>query len=331
MSEVGAATTERVLEEVTLEITNFEEEYEGETDKEKWEKVKEKVEMMGGRTSEEEEKEEDDDEYVVTTARVELVISDRAVREIGMSAFGGCVNLWKIKAPFLEEVKWQGLWSCRNLVEVVLPNVNTVKYGAFAWCPSLRKVTLPSARSIEPDTFEYCYDLRHITLHPDVEVRISAFITSLSLEILAASTNFEVDTGDWEDGDIDPTRETTRYLKWRNESDFARKEQMYTYMAMTELCNVDEDDPNAPPARAKPNDPISKFLVEKCMGDTGIGRHILSFFGETRGKGDLRGATKAELLAVGLDLKVLREENNHLNQDYWGVEVDENGDVLLIA
>ena len=36
MAAVGAATTERVLEEIELEITNFEEEYEGETIKEKW-------------------------------------------------------------------------------------------------------------------------------------------------------------------------------------------------------------------------------------------------------------------------------------------------------
>ena len=98
---------------------------------------------------------------------------------------------------------------------------------------------------------------------------------------------------------------------------------------MTKLCFVDEDDPNAPPARAEPNDPISKFLVEKCMGDTGIGRHILSFFGETRGKGDLRGATKAELLAVGLELKVLRNENNDRNQEHWGIKVDDNGEVIV--
>ena len=66
------------------------------------------------------------------------------------------------------------------------------------------------------------------------------------------------------------------------------------------------------------------------MGDTGIGRHILSFFGETRGKGDLRGATKDELLAVGLELKVLRKENNkhNWNQGYWGVRVHANGEVI---
>ena len=133
MAAVGAATTERVLEEVKLEIKNleeeyeiedFEEEFEGETIYEKWEKVKEVVGMMG-RTSEEEEKNKYG-VYVVTTARVELVISDPAVREIGEYAFpavreiveyafSGCVNLWKVKAPFVEEIG--SVWGCENLVE----------------------------------------------------------------------------------------------------------------------------------------------------------------------------------------------------------------------
>jgi hypothetical protein len=174
--------------------------------------------------------------------------------------------------------------------------------------------------------FAHCYDLRHITLHPDVEVDKCAFYPCLSLEVLATSTNFEIDTGDkTTGGSNDPTRGITRYLKWRNKSDAARKDRMYTYMAMIKLCFVDEDDPNAPPPRAKPNDPVAKFLAE--CGEEGIVRSILSFFGETRGKGDLRGATKAELLGVGLELKVLREENNTKNQEYWGVEVDHNGEV----
>ena len=113
MSEVVAATTERVLEEVELEIEDFENEYEGETDEEKWRKVKEKVEMMGGRTSEEEEKEWG--HYLVTTARVSLVISDRAVREIGYRAFSYCVNLWKVKAPFVEKVGGCTFNWCENL------------------------------------------------------------------------------------------------------------------------------------------------------------------------------------------------------------------------
>jgi hypothetical protein len=213
------------------------------------------------------------------------------------------------------------------LVEVVLPNVNTVKEYAFYSCPSLRKVALPSARSIGECAFHSCYDLRHITLHPDVEIDKQALAHCLSLEVLAASTNFEIDTGELAGGLNDPTRGITRYLKWRNESDFARKERMYTYMAMYKLCEHDEEDPNAPPPRAKPNDPIAKFFVE--CGEVGIARTILSFLGETRGKGDLRGATKDELRAVGLELKVLRKEFNNWNQSQWGVKVDDNGEVIV--
>ena len=325
MAAVVSATTGRVSEEVELEITNFEEEYEGDTIREKWDKVKEKVEKMR-RTSEEEEM-ENWGSYLVTTARVSLVVSDRAVREIGYSAFARSVNLLKIVAPFIKEVGPSVFQHCENLVEVVLPNVDMVNCYAFHSSSSLRKVALPIARSIGVHAFKDCYDLRHITLHPDVEVDKCAFLHCLSLEVLAASTNFEIDTGDKEQygPSIDPTRGITRYLKWRNKSDAARKDRMYTYMAMITLCEHDEDDPNAPPPRAKPNDPVAKFLAE--CGEEGIVRSILSFFGETRGKGDLRGATKAELLGVGLELKVLREENNTKNQEYWGVEVDHNGEV----
>ena len=333
MAEVGEATTERVLEEVELEIKNLEEYEEGTMSQtaygpeEKWEKVKEVVEMMGGRTSEEEEKDAHGD-YEVTTAWVHLEFSDRAVKEMGSHALRDCVNLWKIRAPFVEEVGTQAFSYCKNLVEAGLPNVITVNESAFEKCNGLCKVALPSARSIGVSAFRACYDLRHITLHPDVEVHRLAFLDCLSLEVLAASNNFEIDTGDISpsSGCNDPTRGITQYLKWRNESDAARKERMYTYMTMVKLCEHDEEDPKAPPPRAKPNDPIAKFLVE--CGEEGIVRTILSFFGETRGKGDLRGATKAELLAVGLDLKVLRKENNADNSRHWGVRVHANGEII---
>jgi hypothetical protein len=252
---------------------------------------------------------------------------------MGSHALRDCVNLWKIRAPFVEEVGGFAFSGCRNVVEVVLPNVNTVNWYAFYLCPSLRKVALPSARSIGVSAFHRCHDLRHITLHPDVEFDLRAFYRCFSLEVLAASTNFEIDTGDTshDDGSNDPTRGITRYLKWRNESDAARKERMYTYMTMVKLCETDEEDPLAPPPRAKPNDPIAKFLAE--CGEEGITRTVLSFFGETRGKGELRGAAKAELLGVGLELKVLRKEvnGNHTwgNQKHWGVQVDDNGEVVI--
>ena len=195
----------------------------------------------------------------------------------------------------------------------------------------MRKVAIPKARSIEEFAFKNCHNLRYLTLHPDVEIKHEAFSGCLSLEVLAASANFEIDTGDKAyNGRNDPTRGITRYLKWRNESDATRKECLYTFVTMFKLCETDEEDPLALPARAKPNDQIMEFLVENGDG-TGIVRGVLSFLqGETRGKSDLRGATKEELLAVGLELKVLREENNVENQRTWGVNVDDSGEIISL-
>ena len=327
MTEEGLSTAERVLEEVTLELNPN-----------RW-----KVEMMRRNTSEE-KKTDKYGSYVVATVRVHVVISDRAIRVIGEFAFQKSVNLWKITAPFVEEVGENAFWRSKNLVEVVLPNVNIVECVAFDFCYTLRKVALPSARSIGKAAFNDCYDLRHITLHPDVEVDKGAFFRCLSLEVLAASANFEIDTGDKTPGGYnDPTRGITRYLKWRNSMDY-RCESFHRTIVLLKLASPPPPDSTIPP-RATTSDPIMEFLAEKGCGEKGFAHHLLSFCpqfcGEKRGKGDLRGATKAELLAVGLELKVLRKENNrghgghHLEDDgsndqYWGLKVDENGEVTTV-
>jgi len=52
-------------------------------------------------------------------------------------------------------------------------------------------------------------------------------------------------------------------------------------------------------------------------------------FVEKRENGDLREARKAKLLEVGLELKVLRLENNGWdNLGHWGVIVDDQGKVI---
>jgi hypothetical protein len=102
-------------------------------------------------------------------------------------------------------------------------------------------------------------------------------------------------------------------------------------LALLKLCNKEEDDDT--PARASTSDPIMKFLVEKGCGKVGFAAHFLKFLPqfhfEKRGKGDLRGKSKDELLEVGLELKVLTEENNNLgNAEHWGVRVDSNGEFV---
>ena len=46
------------------------------------------------------------------------------------------------------------------------------------------------------------------------------------------------------------------------------------------------------------------------------------------GKGDFREASKAKLLKVGLELKMLRMDSNENNTRHWGVVVDDKGKVI---
>ena len=65
----------------------------------------------------------------VATARVHIVVSDRSVRKIGGrtfwdGAFHGCMNLVKVTAPFVEEVRELAFWEAYNLRHVTFsPNV----------------------------------------------------------------------------------------------------------------------------------------------------------------------------------------------------------------
>jgi len=92
---------------------------------------------------------------------------------------------------------------------------------------------------------------------------------------------------------------------------------------MIKLCNWRIDKKTEDNPRCWPVDPVSKFMFK--YKDAGVISHILSFFGEKRGYGDLRGATKEDLLELGLQEKVLREDMNKFNAAFWGVRVDKEG------
>ena len=166
-------------------------------------------------------------------------------------------------------------------------------------------VRLPNAISIGKWTFAYCYALRHITLHPNVNIAKCTFHLFLSLEVLATCAGFELDTGDYdEDGDLNPTVANINYLKWRCEND-RQKDVFHNYKTLIKLSNwhIDKNMGNDP--RCWPVDSVSKFMLK--YKDAGVISHILSFFGEKRGCGDLRNAIKERLLELGLQKKVLRQ------------------------
>jgi len=55
-----------------------------------------------------------DEDCMVVTARVHVVLSDRAVRKIWVSTFWRCNNLVKVTAPFVEEVGESALMEACN-------------------------------------------------------------------------------------------------------------------------------------------------------------------------------------------------------------------------
>ena len=60
------------------------------------------------------------------------------------------------------------------------------------------------------------------------------------------------------------------------------------------------------------------------FNNSDVTSHILSFFGEKRGYGDLQDATKERLLEVALELRMLVKDDNDDYDDIWGIKVNEH-------
>jgi len=133
---------------------------------------------------------------------------------------------------------------------------------------------------------------------------------------------FELDTGDRYGGRNDPTVGTTRFAKWRNQMD-DNKESYKSTIVMLELANTPLHDHEG--MRATTEDLIWAFVAGLGRG---MAKLILSFKpGVKVAKGDLREASKAKLLEVGFELKVLRMENNEENMKHWKAVVEDEGKV----
>jgi len=102
------------------------------------------------------------------------------------------------------------------------------------------------------------------------------------------------------------------------------KEYYKTAMGMLELANAPLHGHEG--RRATTEDPIWVFVAGLGRG---MAKLVLSFkLGVKVGKGDLREASKAKLFEVGLELKVLRIEDNAYNMDHYHVIVDSDGKVI---
>jgi len=294
---------------------------------------------------------------VLPTARVHLLVTDpilKVVKTPGEQDLGEfmrstpCSNLYKATLPFVEELENNAFYACTRLCEINVPRVKIIGNLCFGSCKSLRRLELPvatklgenwisgcarlteifipSVTSLPQFSFSDMCDLRHVAISSDCSPEYCAFKGCSNLEILAAASKFELDNG----GDcfrgIDPTVGVMNYCKWRTEMD-ASKKVFETIMCLTELCNqrVCLDRPGL--MRATTNDPVMRFLAGSGGGD--IANVIFSFVNPMmRGRGDLREASKASLLLLGLELKVLDRYDNGFNQTYWGAIIDDEWKVI---
>ena len=115
----------------------------------------------------------------------------------------------------------------------------------------------------------------------------------MSLLAFAASTNFE------KEPDETDTQLISCYLRWRRDND-EQREQYHTVLLMLKLCNWLNDKKIGGPRRCElqKNDRLANFLFKSPDPAS----YILSFFGEKRGKGDLRDVSKYELYPVALEM-----------------------------
>jgi len=103
-------------------------------------------------------------------------------------------------------------WTATAMVHVVESDRLVEKIGeeAFRWCSNLVKVTAPFFEEVGWRAFGGVY-LRHLLIDPDAIVRPEIFTHCFSLEALAASVGFKLDTGDKMYGRNDPNVGITRF------------------------------------------------------------------------------------------------------------------------
>ena len=214
-------------------------------------------------------------------------------------------------------------------VHVVVSNrsVREIWEEAFSYCKNLVKVMAPFVEEVGDRAFTEACNLRHASFSPERCSRKTESVHfCLSLEVLAASVGFELDTGDrvgWQlVSQNDANVGITKFAISRSKMDY-NKEHYKSATCMIRLCNTPI---TCSRMRASTDDPIWAYVAGPGRN---VAKLIISFAcGVKIGKGDLREASKEKLFEVGLELKAIRMDVNDYNVGFWGVIVDDKG--LLI-
>jgi len=131
--------------------------------------------------------------------------------------------------------RWQ-VATARVHVVVSDRSVRKIGVKAFLVCRNLVKVMAPFVEEVGELAFEGAYNLCHVGFSPDIVIK-PAYSICLSIEVLAASAGFELDTGDrWGSGNWnDATVGITRFVKWHNQMN-DKKEYCKGAIVMLELA-----------------------------------------------------------------------------------------------
>ena len=104
--------------------------------------------------------------YFEYAEKLEEVIIEEGVTQIGASAFHSCVKLKSIQLPIsLEEIQDEAFCFCPALESIDLTGIRRIGNNVFYQCESLTNITVPNVEDIGESTFHRCSKLKRIEWH----------------------------------------------------------------------------------------------------------------------------------------------------------------------
>ena len=111
--------------------------------------------------------------------KIQTVILENGVADIGSGAFWNCSNLTSVTIPnSVESIHFEAFFFCSSLKNISLPNsVKYINNSAFYHCTSLTNITIPeSVTGIGDSAFDHCTNLKSVTIPKSVtSIGYSAF------------------------------------------------------------------------------------------------------------------------------------------------------------
>ncbi len=121
----------------------------------------------------------DDNDYIFSYEKINSVVLNEGIKNVGDSAFSYCYGLKTVNLPnSLERIDSRAFEGCNNLESINIPNgVTNIGSLAFNECEGLRSIEIPdSVTTIDHNAFSFCLNLSSVKLPSGLkEISDSAF------------------------------------------------------------------------------------------------------------------------------------------------------------